>query len=160
MEQKYVLHRNFAFFVALFFTAVMLGPALAHAFAFPNKIALSENAYFTVQQIYSGWSSLGVPLSIEFTGVLATCIIYYRDRRVFHWTLAALVLLVVGQVVFWSLTYPANTATSNWTIVPQNWERLRAQWEYSHLANALCQTLAMVALIVAALRRTERGAAT
>ena len=47
----------------------------------------------------------------------------------------------------------------NWTQPPANWEPLRAQWEYSHLAGAGFQTLAMVALIIAVLRRdpSRRG---
>jgi hypothetical protein len=67
--------------------------------------------------------------------------------------------LALAQAVFWVWTFPANIATENWTIAPPNWEALRAQWEYSHLAGAGFQVLTMCALIVAALarRRTIDG---
>ena len=64
--------------------------------------------------------------------------------------------LVGAQIVFWVWTFPANQATANWTQQPENWEALRAQWEYSHLAGAGFQALAMSALSVAVLRRNSR----
>jgi hypothetical protein len=36
---------------------------------------------------------------------------------------------------------------------PNEWERLRRQWEYSHLAGADLQLLAMASLIVAVVSR-------
>ncbi len=36
---------------------------------------------------------------------------------------------------------------------PNQWERLRRQWEYSHLAGADLQLLAMASLIVAVVSR-------
>jgi hypothetical protein len=54
---------------------------------------------------------------------------------------------------FLDWTFPANVATDQWTMMPANWGIPRAQWEYSHLAGAACQLIAMGALIVAALAR-------
>lgn len=154
MSSRYARHRQFAFFVALFSSALLLGPALAHALELPHKIDLTRDEYFTVQQLYSGWSSLGVLLSVQMTGLLAVCIISRRDRRVFPFVLVATGLVVVGQVIFWTVTYPANAFTSNWTVIPDQWEVVRARWEYSHLANAICQVTALAALIWATLRRS------
>lgn len=67
--------------------------------------------------------------------------------------LAALICLIGAQAVFWIWTFPANQATSNWTTQPEAWQRLRIEWEYSHLAGAVFQTLAMASLVVAVLRR-------
>jgi hypothetical protein len=66
---------------------------------------------------------------------------------------AALGGLIGAQIVFWVWTFPANQATVNWTQQPENWQALRSQWEYSHLAGAGFQMVAMIALIVAVLRR-------
>lgn len=142
-------------FVALFAAAILLGPALAHALALPNKLGLDREEYFIVQQIYSGWNRLSVVLSIEFTGVLAACIIYRKDHKAFPFFAAALVILVIGQAIFWLVTLPANISTANWTVVPDDWRELRERWEYSHLANAFCQMTAVAALIIAVLRRSE-----
>ncbi len=39
-------------FLSLLFTALGLGPGMAHALALPNKINLPAEEYRTVQQIY------------------------------------------------------------------------------------------------------------
>jgi len=86
-------------------------------------------------------------------GILAVISLYRVELRVLVPAAIALAGLVAAQVVFWVWTFPANQATGNWTQQPANWEALRTQWEYSHLAGAAFQTLAMVALITAVLRR-------
>jgi hypothetical protein len=63
-------------------------------------------------------------------------------------------LCIAGtQVVFWTFTFPANQATGNWTMLPENWMALRAQWEYSHAASAVLNLIALVALILSVLVR-------
>jgi hypothetical protein len=53
-------------------------------------------------------------------------------------------------------TYPANAATANWTILPENWQTLRARWEYSHAVGAIFQLVSFIALILASLRVSSR----
>jgi DMSO reductase anchor subunit len=145
--------RDAAFFVALLATSFALGGALAHAFELPNKIGMAREAYFTVQTIYSGWNRLAFVLIIELAGILAVILLYRADPRVLWPACAALGGLVGAQIVFWVWTFPANQATANWTQQPENWEALRSQWEYSHLAGAVFQTIAMAGLIIAVLKR-------
>jgi hypothetical protein len=145
--------RDAAFFVALLATALALGGALAHAFALPNKIGMGRDAYFVAQTIYSGWDSLAYVLAVELVGMLAVIFHYRAEPRVFLPACVALGGLIGAQIVFWVWTFPANQATENWTSQPANWELLRSQWEYSHLAGAGFQTIAMIALIVAILER-------
>lgn len=140
-----------AFFFALLSTAVALGGALAHLFELPNKIDLDRDAYFTVQQIYRGWNQLAYVLVAQLVSMLALTALSWSSPRLFWPALIALAGLVGAQAVFWVYTYPANVATDQWTSIPQNWETLRDQWEYSHAAGALFQLLAMCALIVAVL---------
>lgn len=150
--------RDAAFFVALLATGFALGGALAHAFELPNKIGLERDAYFTVQTIYSGWNRLAFVLAAELAGIIAVISLYRADPRVFWPACVGLACLVGAQVVFWVWTFPANRATENWTRQPANWEALRAQWEYSHLAGAGFQTIAMAALIIAVLLRNPPSA--
>jgi hypothetical protein len=145
--------RDAAFFVALLATSFALAGALAHAFELANKIGLSREEYFIAQKIYSGWDRLAYVLAIQLVGILATIILYRRQPRVVVPAVVALASLVTAQVVFWTWTFPANRATGFWTQQLANWEVLRAQWEYSHLAGAALQTIVMVALITAVLRR-------
>ena len=73
------------------------------------------------------------------------------DRRLRICAIVALLCLVGAQVLFWVFTYPANAATANWKVQPDNWEALRLQWEYSHAGGAVLQLVAMASLIIGAL---------
>jgi hypothetical protein len=145
--------KDIVFFVALFATALALGAALAHALELPNKIALSRDDYFIAQKLYSGWNKLAFLLIIELGSMMALLFLYRRQTSVRRWTGLALLSLFVAQIIFWQFTFPANQSTNNWMIQPENWEVLRLQWEFSHLAGAALQVLAMSFLIIAVLRR-------
>jgi hypothetical protein len=145
--------KDIAFFIALFATALALGGALAHAFELPNKIGMSREDYFIVQRAYDGWNRLAYLLALELAGVLAVTWLYRAEPNVLWPALVALVCLFAAQAVFWTWTFPANQATSNWTAQPDNWERLRLEWEYSHLVGALFQMIGLMALIIGVLRR-------
>ncbi|HRO13157.1 MAG TPA: hypothetical protein PK452_16645 [Amaricoccus sp.] len=140
-------------FIALLSSAMALGGALAHLFELPNKIALPQEEYFIVQQVYRGWDRLGWLLLVELASIVAVAVLSRRDPRLFRPLLAAALLLLAAQAVFWTFTFPVNVATDNWTAVPEGWERLRARWEYSHAVGALFQLLVVASLILAALRR-------
>jgi len=126
-----------------------MGAALAHTLELPNKIDLAREQYFIVQQIYAGWNRLAFLLLIEAGSLVVLAI---NTSSMTRWlVLGAIACLVAAQAVFWIFTYPANVATSNWTTVPDNWLTLRTQWEYSHLAGAVFQTMCMSFLIAAVL---------
>jgi hypothetical protein len=144
---------NIAFFVALLASALLLGPTLAHLFELPNKIGLPRDEYFIVQKAYRGWSQLGWLLLIQVAALAATAYLARAELRVLTLILLALVAVLAAQAVFWLFTYPANVATVNWTLHPENWEMLRRQWEYSHAAGAILQLAGFCLLIIAVLGR-------
>jgi hypothetical protein len=78
------------------------------------------------------------------------------DRRLRTCAVLALLCLVGAQALFWIFTYPANLATANWTMPPDNWETLRQRWEYSHAAGALLQLACMACLVLGALGDNRR----
>ena len=131
-----------AFFIALLSTGLALGGALAHLFELPNKINLPREEYFVVQKAYRGWWQLAYLLAFQLVSTLAVIVMSRRQPR-----------------VFWPALL-ANVATENWTKVPEDWEALRWRWEYSHAAGAVCQILAMCALILAVLARARNPVAT
>jgi len=147
---------TFAFFVALLASALLLGPALAHAFELPNKIGLPRDEYFIVQKAYRGWSLIAWVLVVQVAALMAAAILERSDRRVLLLTVLALASVAAAQGIFWTFTYPANVATANWTIMPDDWERLRARWEFSHAAGALLQLLGFCLLVGAVLARSRR----
>jgi hypothetical protein len=143
--------RTVALFFGLMTTALALGPALAHLLEMPNKLALPRNAYFVVQQIYAGWNLLGVVLFVQLVSIATVIAFAGNDRRLRLCAIVALLCLAGAQALFWVFTYPANAATANWKVQPDNWEALRLQWEYSHAGGAVLQLAAMASLIVGAL---------
>ena len=144
-------------FLRLLFAALALAPAMAHLLELPNKIGLPRDAYLTVQHIYNGWALLGFVVYAAIFSTLALAIATRRRRGEFGLALTAFLCLVGTQVVFWTFTFPANRATGNWALLPENWMALRAQWEYSHAASAVLNLVALVAVILAVLR-VEREA--
>jgi hypothetical protein len=132
-------------------TAIALGPALAHLFELPNKINLPRDDYFTVQRIYAGWSFLGIVLAVQLVAIASVVLTARGDRRPMRFALGALACLLGAQALFWIFTYPANSATANWTVRPDDWQVLRLQWEYSHAMGALLQLAAMACLSLGAI---------
>jgi hypothetical protein len=92
---------------------------------------------------------------VVFAAILATAwlsIAVRHQPRAFVPSLVALVSLAGTQVIFWSLTFPVNRATVNWTALPANWSELRGQREYSHALAAVLNLIAFVATMMAVLR--------
>jgi hypothetical protein len=133
-------------FLALLLAALALIPAGAHFFELPGKIDLAKDQYFVVQGIYAGWSRFGFVL---IPAVLVNLALAYvmRDQT---WpsllALGAAVLMAVTLVTFFVWIFPANQATSNWTVMPDNWQILRSQWEHTHAINAVLTFAAFCAL--------------
>jgi hypothetical protein len=140
-------------FLAVVLTALALVPGGAHLFALPNKIALPQESYFIAQGIYRGWALLGIVL---FAALLVNlvCAIVLRSQPLPFWlSLGAFLCIATTLVIFFAWTYPANQATSNWTMVPPDWESLRRQWEYSHAVNAVITFAALCLATAAAVTR-------
>jgi hypothetical protein len=142
---------NLARFFSLLFAALTFGPSAAHLLELPNKIGLSRDEYLIVQQIYGGWALLGIVIAGALIATLALVILSRHRRREFTLSLGAFSCLVAAQIVFWVFTYPTNQATRNWTELPQQWESLRLQWEYSHAGGAALNLTAFVLLVLAVL---------
>lgn len=131
---------------SLLFLALALGPALAHLLELPNKIDLARDEYLTVQQIYRGWALLGIVVIGALLSTLILTFLVRKRPRELPFVLAAFLCIVGTQVLFWTFTFPANQATNNWIMLPEGWEALRIQWEYSHAASALLNVVALVLL--------------
>jgi hypothetical protein len=124
-------------FLAIMLTALAHVPSGAHLAALPNKMAMAQAAYFVAQQVYAGWALFGIVLFGALAANLAHTMVLRRLGRSFGYALASFLLIAANLVIFFVWTVPTNQATNNWTVVPDNWNELRVQWEYSHAANAM-----------------------
>jgi hypothetical protein len=144
-----------SYFLSLVFTALALAPAMAHVLELPNKINLAREDYLIVQHIYRGWAFLGFVVAGALLSTLALTLTVRKEQKAFMFAFIALLCIAGTQVVFWTYTYPANQATHNWTMLPDNWVELRRQWEYSHATSAVLNFVALVMLIFSVLARKE-----
>ncbi|NEK20427.1 hypothetical protein [Rhizobium leguminosarum] len=133
-------------FLAVIITGLALAAPAAHAFALLNKIGMAKADYFVAQQAYAGWWIVGLLLP------LALLIALRGDRTAMLLSVAAAALIALNLIIFMVFTQPANAATENWTVQPENWESLRAQWEYSHAINAAVTLLAFCCATLASIR--------
>lgn len=144
-------------FASLVLLAILLMPLGAHAFELPNKITLSRDAYFVVQRIYDGWAWFGIVMALAL-GINVLLAIASRGRGAASWlAFAAAVAVALSFVIFFVWTQPANQVTRDWTIIPTDWRGVRAQWEYSHAANAVVIFLGFCSSLLSALMRRTRA---
>lgn len=137
--------------IAILFVAVTMASGWAHLLELPNKMSLSREDYLTVQQIYRGWALLGIVLVGALLSTASLTTLLRGQNAPFYTALAATLCIALSLVVFFSFTFPANQATQNWTVLPDGWETLRRQWEYSHAANAILYFVALTLLVVSGL---------
>ena len=130
-------------FIAVILTALVFAPTGAHLFELPNKIILPKEQYFIVQSVYRGWALFGSVIIGAIAADLVAALALWRRRRRFWPSFAAALILIGTLVVFFVWTQPANVATDFWSVAIPGWEKLRAQWEFSHAANAALSFIAL-----------------
>jgi hypothetical protein len=137
-------------FLAVVLTALALAPGMAHVMELPNKLPMTREAYLIVQRVYRGWNLLAF---IVIGALIATLVLVLSvDGDAFVPALIGFLAIVATQVVFWVFTFPVNRLTRDWTQVPDDWQRLRDRWEFSHAASAVLNFIAIVCVTVAVLR--------
>jgi amino acid transporter len=136
------------YFISILLTAVTMAAGFAHLLELPNKMGLSREEYLIVQQIYRGWALLGIAVIGALLSTLLLTGMLRASQRVFYLTLTATLCIALSLVVFFLFTYPANQQTLNWTMLPENWQELRRQWEYSHAVGAGLSFIALMMLVL------------
>ncbi|MGZ8095715.1 MAG: DUF1772 domain-containing protein [Methylosarcina sp.] len=138
-------------FLSILFTAVSMAAGFAHLFELPHKIDLPRDEYLIVQQIYRGWALLGIAVIGALVSTLVLAVLVRGNYRMFYLTLTATVCIALSLIVFFTFTYPVNQQTVNWTVLPENWQELRRQWEYSHATSAGLYFVAFITLTISML---------
>jgi hypothetical protein len=142
-------------FLALALTALALVPSGAHLFELANKMSLGAEQYFIVQSIYRGWSLFGIVLFGALIANLALALLLRGRGAPFALALFGFFSIALTLVIFFIWTYPANQTTNNWTMIPNDWEQLRRQWEYSHAVNAVVTFAAFCSVALSSLMAKE-----
>jgi hypothetical protein len=135
--------------LAVLAVALALVPTGAHIFELPNKLGLAPQDYLTVQKIYRGWELFGfvIAASLLATGAHAYFVRANIDSQ--RWSLVAFAGIMCTQLLFWTLIYPLNELTRNWSVLPADFESARQQWEYAHAACFALNLMSLTAIILA-----------
>jgi hypothetical protein len=143
-------------FLAVVFTAFALAPALAHLASLGNKINLAAEQYFIVQSSYRGWFLFGLLAQIP-SMILAAVLAVMLRAHPWPFRLAVIGALAMAATlaIYFTWVNPANLATDQWTVIPENWRALRQHWEYGHAASAMFNILALCAITAAVVMSQE-----
>lgn len=123
-------------FTAIFFQIITVSALMSHLFETPAKLGLSMDNYRLVQSIYPDPAWLTI---LEVSAIICNIIWLILDRKknlTKKLLITSSILFTLSLVIFFVITIPANTATLNWTKMPQEWEMLRQNWEYSYVIRA------------------------
>lgn len=135
---------------SILFAALALIPAGAHLFSMISKLRLDRADYLVSQRAYDGWKLFAIVVIGALISTLALSIALYRAGEPYLLAALAFGSIAGTQIIFWTFTFPANAATENWTRLPEGWETLRIQWEYSHAGSALLNAAALLFLVFGA----------
>jgi hypothetical protein len=148
-------------FIAIILSALVMGMALCHALELPAKMQYSASQYITIQNsLYVAFGPPNIGAYIEvFAPVTAIglAILVRKRRLAFQLTLLAVALMLLAFPALFSVFIePANVAfrSATPTSIPANWEQLRNQWEYAHLARFFCHLAGLSALVLSVLVET------
>lgn len=148
-------------FITLILSALVTGMALCHALELPAKMQYSASQYIAIQNsLYVAFGPPNIGAFIEFTAPLAAialAVLVRKRRPALQLTLVAIALMLLAfPVIFFAFTEPVNRVIRSATpeSIPANWEQLRYQWEYSHLARFFCHLAAFSALVISVLVET------
>jgi hypothetical protein len=148
-------------FITIILSALVTGMALCHALELPAKMQYSASQYIAIQNsLYAAFGPPNIGAFIEFAAPLAAIAlaIFVRKRHpALQLTLVAIALMLLAfPIIFFAFTEPANRVIRSATpeSIPANWQQLRNQWEYSHLARFFCHLAALSALVLSVLVET------
>jgi hypothetical protein len=135
--------------LAIVLTALTLVPLGAHLASMPNKIHLSAEQYFLVQSSYEGWFLFAF---VQIPSVIVAFALAFMQRAQalpFRLAMIGAGAMAATLAIYFTWVNPANLATHQWTLIPDNWQALRLQWEYGHAASAVLNLIALCAITLA-----------
>ncbi|MPZ37476.1 MAG: DUF1772 domain-containing protein [Rhizobiales bacterium] len=142
-------------FFAVVLTALALAPAVAHLASLLNKINLTAEQYFIVQSSYRGWFLFALAQIPSVIVAFVLAFMLRGDPLRFRFALVGAVCMAATLAIYFAWVNPANLATDQWTIIPENWETLRRHWEYGHAASAAFNIVALCAIAAAVVTSRE-----
>jgi hypothetical protein len=146
-------------FITLLLAALGLTLGAAHALELPPKMQYDAEMYAAVTRtLYLLFGSVGAVVQIGAVLAAAVLTVWVRGRPVFRLTLLGTLGLVLSLLLWAALVAPVNAEwarviASAPESVPAAYLRLRARWEYGHLAAFAAWLVGYSLLLLSVLRR-------
>jgi hypothetical protein len=140
--------------VTLLTVSLNMGAAFAHVLELPAKMRLDGRAYWQTQQIYRGFGPVGAILEPgSVLGSLGLAALVRERGPAFGLTGAGAGLLAAALAAWLALVSPMNARMATWEPdrLPDDWKRVRDQWEYAHAARFALQLTGFSALLLSVL---------
>lgn len=145
-------------FLTLMFTALDMAMAFCHLLQLPPRMRYDGALWRRTQSMYQFFGP-PVGATLEGGALLSTIILSFLVRRrplASRWTLAGTLFFAASQALWWIWVAPVNAKMVNWRpeSLPQGWQRLRMQWEYTHAGRAVLMIIGFGALLYSTLAET------
>jgi hypothetical protein len=146
------------------FTALGLAMGAAHALELIPKMGYDADLYLAVTStLYRLFGSVGAVIQVGAAVAVAALLWpLRRDKPAFHFTLAALVALLISLALWTALVMPVNTQwggvlRSDPASAPAAYARLRPRWEYGRVAAFAAWLIGFACLALSVLRPGRSG---
>ena len=144
-------------FLTVTLVALGLSLGVAHTLELPVKMTYDGALYMAVTStLYRLYGSVGAIFQMGALLAVALLCWFVRGRRGFRWTVAALIALIVSLGLWAALVQPVNVQwghvlQSDPSAAPAAYLRLRAQWEYGHVAACLAWLAGFACIVLSLL---------
>lgn len=151
-------------FWLLVFAALGLAPGAAHVMELPVKMGYAPELYAAVTStLYALYGSVGAATQVAALLCSAWATFRLRKTASFRSTLSGTLLLGLSLVLWTALVAPVNAEwahafTGPPEAIPAAYARLRARWEYGHVATFVAWLAGFCVLLLSVLRDHGRSA--
>jgi hypothetical protein len=142
--------------IALVVAALSLAPSFAHALESYPRLTIWSPELWRDATVFNAqfwlFAVIGAPIDILAILVPAGLTILVRGMRPqFALTLGATLCFALGLAIWFAVVATANSVLATWTpgLIPADFDAVRRQWEFGHLAIAGVKLVAFALLALA-----------
>lgn len=132
---------------AIALLAVALMAAGAHVFNVSANLSLKQEDYVTLQSAHHGWALFAGALLLATAAIGLHAHLVRGNPKSLGWSIAALGLLCLAQLVFWLVAFPIDAETSGWTAAPADFDSARRNWEFAFAGASALSFVGLLALV-------------
>jgi hypothetical protein len=142
--------------IVLVIAALSLAPSFAHALEAYPRLAIWSPELWRDATVFNAQFALfavvGAPIDVLAVVAAATLAFMLRGERPrFGFALGGMLAFALGLVLWFAVVNTANGVLATWTLGPiaPDFETVRRQWEFGHLAVAGAKLIAFVLVALA-----------